>query len=342
MRGDERRVRVSVVLATYNGGEYLAEQLDSLLAQTQLPDEIVIVDDASTDATVAILERFTARSPVPVELVEREEHSGTWLTFEEGLRRASGEVLVVCDQDDRWLPQKLEVLVRRLSERPDAVMAFSDARLVDAGGRLIGRSRWRVAGFAPRNVQLVSLDPFGQLLSHQAVSGCTLAIRAELLPALLPFPADVHPGLPRMMYDRWMSLMASALGPVVTVPEKLVDYRIHPAQQVGIPALRIRRLAPRTALLAAQFLHRRAERERRIGYHLAHLEEIRKRLEAGGLADNEAVARLTAAQRHLGVRASLASQRRDRIRTVAREYRGLDGYRRFSLGLTTAVADVVR
>ncbi len=337
-----RRDRVSVVLATFNGSRYVAEQLASLVEQTRQPDEVVVVDDASDDGTVALVEAFAERSPAPVRLVARSEHRGTWATFEEGLRRATGDVLVVCDQDDHWAPEKLEVLLRGLAERPDALMAFSDARLIDPHSRVIGRSRWRVAGFSPRNVQLVSLDPFGQLLSHQAVSGCTMAIRADLLPALLPFPADVHPGLPRMMYDRWMSLMAAAAGPVVTVPEKLVDYRIHPAQQSGIRAFRARRLAPRTALLAAQFVHRRAEVNRRLGYHAAHLEEIRKRLEAADLADGETLARLAAAQRHLRMRGALGAVRRRRIRVVSAEYRRLDGYRRFSLGLASALADIVR
>lgn len=336
------RSRVSVVLATFNGTQFLPDQLRSLFRQTRPPDEIVIIDDSSSDATVELVRSMIGASSIPVEFVPRTDHHGTWITFEEGLRRATGDILVVCDQDDVWMPRKLEVLVERLDERPDALMAFSDARLIDAHGTIIGRSRWRVAGFAPRNVQLVSLDPFGQLLSHQAVSGCTMAVRSELVPALLPFPADVHPGLPRMMYDRWMSLMAAAAGPVVTVPERLVDYRIHPAQQIGIPAFRIRRLAPRTALLAAQFVHRRAEVSRRLGYHIAHLEEIRKRLEAADLADGETLARLAAAQRHLRTRAGLAAARRKRIRPAAEEYRRLDGYRRFSLGLASALSDIVR
>lgn len=342
MAGGAEPARVTVVLATYNGARFLPLQLESLLTQTRPPDEIVIIDDRSTDGTRELLSAFRERAGVEVDLTLRDEHLGTWATFEEGLTRATGDILVVCDQDDRWHREKLEVLVDRLARRPEALMAFSDARLVDAEGKVIGRSRWRVAGFSPKNAQLVALDPFGQLLSRQAVSGCTMAIRAEMLHALLPFPMDIHPGLPTMMYDRWMSLLAAAAGPVVTVPEKLVDYRIHPAQQIGIPALRIRKVAPYLALQAAQFLHGQAEIQRRMGYHLAHLEEIEKRLAMADLATGESTARIEAAKHHLRVRESLDHQRRARIRVVADELQRIDGYRRFSLGIASAVADVAR
>jgi hypothetical protein len=277
-----------------------------------------------------------------VELVLREEHLGTWATFEEGLRRATGDLLVICDQDDRWRPTKVEVLAERLGARPDAYLAFSDAVLIDAEGRGIGRSRWRVAGFSPRQSRAVALDPFGPLLSRQAVSGCTLAVRAELLPALLPFPADIHPGLPVMMYDRWISLLSAAAGPVVTVPERLVEYRIHPGQQIGIPALSIRRVMPRLALHGAQFVVRRRETAQRLGYHLAHFEEIKERLIVSGLDTPASDARLAAATRHLRFRESLDQPLGGRARAVVAELRRLDGYRRFSLGVASAMADLTR
>jgi glycosyltransferase involved in cell wall biosynthesis len=188
-RGSGTADRVSVVLATYQGEEFLAAQLASLVSQARLPDEVVIIDDCSSDATAEILRSFVQRAPFPVDLVLRGEHLGTWATFEEGLRRATGDLLVICDQDDVWREHKLAVLADRMAANPDALMAFSDARLIDAAGNLIGHSRWRVAGFSPRQMRAVALDPFGPLISHQAVSGCTMAIRAELLPPSCPSPS---------------------------------------------------------------------------------------------------------------------------------------------------------
>jgi glycosyltransferase involved in cell wall biosynthesis len=341
-RGAGDADRLSVVLATYQGEEFLAAQLASLVSQARLPDEVVIVDDCSSDATPALLSEFAQRAPFPVDLVLRREHLGTWATFEEGLRRATGDILVICDQDDVWREHKLALLADRMAVQPDALMAFSDARLIDSAGELIGRSRWRVAGFSPRTMRAMSRDPFGPLISHQAVSGCTMAIRAGLLPALLPFPAEVHPALPTMMYDRWISLMAAAAAPAITVPEPLVDYRIHPGQQIGIPALRIRRIVPRAALSGAQFLRSRFEVAQRMEYHLAHLEQIDKRLAAAGLDTPRSRDALSAAEEHLRFRSSLAPHRRSRLGPVLGELRDADGYRRFSLGVSSAVADLAR
>lgn len=331
-----------MVLATYNGAPFLQGQLDSLIAQAQLPDEVVVVDDASTDETPELLRAFAADAPFAVELVLRKDHLGTWLTFEEGLRLATGDVVLICDQDDIWREHKVAVMSQYLGAAPDAHMAFSDAHLISSDGRQIDRSRWRVAGYSHRSQRETATDPFSQLFTRQAASGCTLALRAELLPVLLPFPVDIHPGLPPMMYDRWISLVAAAAGSVVTVPAALVDYRIHPGQQIGIPALPIRRIAPRLALHGAQFLHGRAEVQRRMGYHLAHLEEIEKRLDVSGMLSPEAAARLDASCDHLRFRSALATRRRLRVGDVAREWRSADGYRRFSLGLGTALADVAR
>lgn len=331
-----------MVLATFNGQQFVAAQLASLVAQARLPDEVVIIDDASTDRTPDLLRDFAASAPFPVDLLLRQEHLGTWVTFEEGLRRASGDIVVICDQDDIWREHKLAVLAARMAGQPDALMAFSDARLIASDDRLIGRSRWRVAGFSPRQIRAVAADPFGPLLSHQAVSGCTMAIRSELLPALLPFPADIHPALPTMMYDRWISLVAAACAPVATISETLVDYRIHPGQQIGIPALRVRRLLPRGALYGAQFVRSHIDMAQRMAYHLAHLEEIEKRLVVARLDTPASGAALDAAKRHLQFRVSLNGRRAPRVAPVMGELRRRNGYRRFSLGVASALADLAR
>jgi hypothetical protein len=335
--------RVSVVLATFNGEQFLAEQLESLRAQARLPDELVAVDDCSSDRTVEILRDFARTAPFPVEVVAPKDHAGTCETFGEAMRRASGSILAICDQDDRWAPEKLAVMTERMQRRPEALLAFTDAALVDIQGRPLSRSRWRLAGFGPSQWADMERDPFGQMMKRQIVSGCTAAIRAEMLPALLPFPSGLHPALPMMMYDRWISLMAAAAAPVMTIPERLVEYRIHPAQQIGIPALRLRRMLPHTALRVGQFVAPRIEKAGRFAYQQAHLREIHKRLAASGLDSGASDLRLRLAEDHLRSREALDEESpARRAMPVLREYLDADGYRRFSMGLAAALSDIAR
>ena len=337
-----RTETVSVVMATFNGAEFLDEQLESLVTQTQLPDELVVVDDASTDGTQNLLRAFARRAPFPVQIVEQPYHVGTSPNFEEGIVRSTGDLIAIADQDDRWRPDKIAVMANRMAREPDVLMAFSDAVLIDAEGKQIGGSRWRVSGFSPGVWRQMALDPFGPMLGRQVVSGCTMVFRRELVPAISPMPAGVHPALGDIMYDRWISLVAAAVGPVMTIPERLIEYRIHPGQQIGIPAFRLRRGTPRLALHAGQFVANHHEKEGRAEYYLAHLHEISKRLEASDLDTGDSHLRLHLGAQHLAARSAIVHDRKGRLRAIGRQYRDPDGYRRFALGLATALADLVR
>lgn len=334
--------RVSVVLATFEGERYLQEQLESLRQQWRTPDELIVVDDGSTDRTLEIVRAFAERAPFRVVVMDRTEHRGTNATFGEAIELATGDIIVTCDQDDRWYPDKITFLVESLEAQPDAFIAFSDAGLIDAEGRSIGRSRWRVAGFSPIEQAAMSRDPLGQMLARRIMSGCTAAIRAELVPAVLPVPDALHPSLNAILYDHWISLIGAAAGPVVLVPRQLVDYRIHPEQQIGIPGLAVRRWAPRTALRLAQFRASRYEIDRRMEFDSLHIEEIRRRLHTTGLGSDATESVLTMAYRHLRSRQDLAEARLQRVGGVVSELRHENGYRRFALGAATAFADLAR
>lgn len=218
--------RVSIVLATFQGERFIREQLESLRRQWRQPDEIVVVDDGSTDRTLDHVRDFAEAAPFRVVVMDRPEHRGTNATFGEAIALATGDIIVTCDQDDRWYPDKISILVEALESQPDAYIAFSDAGLIDANGHSIGASRWHVAGFSPIEQSAMSRDPLGQMLARRVMSGCTAAFRRELVPAVLPIPLPLHPSLNEIMYDHWISLVAAAAGPVVLVPRQLVDYQI--------------------------------------------------------------------------------------------------------------------
>lgn len=133
--------RVSVVVVTYDQARFLPEALGSVLAQTFTDYEVVVVDDASSDGSVAVVEEWAARHGVDVTLVAHSSNTGPCRSLNDGIARARGEYVALLSGDDAWLPRKLEVQVAQLDALPAAVgVAYGDAYLMDeSGDELPGR-----------------------------------------------------------------------------------------------------------------------------------------------------------------------------------------------------------
>jgi glycosyltransferase involved in cell wall biosynthesis len=212
-------MKVSVALATYNGERFLAQQLESLAAQTRPPDEIVACDDASTDGTVAILRRFG------IEPLVQPRRLGTNRNFESAIARCSGEIILLCDQDDVWFPGKIEQLA---SSRAGCL--FTDATRIDEAGNTLSGSLWEHIGFTPGG------DLFETLCTRNVATGATMAFRASLRETILPIPEGVP-------HDHWIALIAAAANTLEALPREWIAYREHSAQQrgAGEPAGGLRR-----------------------------------------------------------------------------------------------------
>ena len=126
--------RVSAIIPVYNGRRYIEEAVTSIVSQTKLPDELVLVDDGSTDDTMAVLERLAA--PFPIRIV-RQARSGQSAARNRGVEVADGELLAFLDQDDTWHPEHLELLCERFLEHPMVGWAYSDFDEIDADGRSV-------------------------------------------------------------------------------------------------------------------------------------------------------------------------------------------------------------
>ncbi len=336
-------MKVSVALCTRDGEQYISRQLSSIAAQSRLPDELVVNDDRSTDGTVKIIEAFAAVAPFPVDLVVNEDRLGVSHNFEAAIARCSGDVIVLSDQDDVWLPHRLEAAEDRLQASPDVCLTFSDAHLIGEQGRRTGRRLWDLVGFGPKQQARLRRDPFGQLMARSIVSGCTLALRASHRDLVLPFPAERTASQMRVLHDRWISLVLAAAYPIDVNGDALVEYRLHPRQQVGIPALQMRRMVPSSALRWRSAAVPTSEHLARLRATIGLLEEIRRRVEAGvpGPRGRAAVGRVDGAMAHLRARAALDAGRSRRAPGVAKEL--LSGrYHSYSLGTASAMADLVR
>jgi len=218
--------KVSVVIATYNGSKYLEEQLRSILSQTRLPSEIVLSDDGSSDGTRELAERILHPSGIPYRIILNEGPRGSTGNFENAFRKSTGEIVFLCDQDDSWRPDKIEIQAGILEKDPSLGFCFSDATLVDSDLRPIGKSLWtsmNLHGLISR----FKMDQKTTLIRRPLVTGAGAAFRKGALEISLPFDRQ-------WIHDRWASLICACVDVKgASVPQELFLYRQHQAQQVS-------------------------------------------------------------------------------------------------------------
>ena len=101
-------MKISIALCTYNGEKFIAEQLQSLFDQTVKADEIVVSDDGSKDKTLEIINEFKNKNDIPIRILEHKENFGVFKNFEYCIKQCNGDIVFTCDQDDYWMPTKLE------------------------------------------------------------------------------------------------------------------------------------------------------------------------------------------------------------------------------------------
>lgn len=201
---------LSVVVCTYNGENYVAEQLRSIQVQTHTNLDIVVCDDASTDRTAAIVQSFAA-TDARIRFFQNPQNLGFNQNFEKALRLAKGEWIAIADQDDLWLPQKIATL---------AALVSPDTWLIHSNNADFHNDDPSVRSFNPSRLRFEGRDT-KQLLLYNTVAGHTILLHKDLLAAALPFPATVY-------YDWWLGVIASLRGPVRLCPEVLVLHRQHP------------------------------------------------------------------------------------------------------------------
>lgn len=323
--GSGVRPSVSICLATFDGARYLPALLESLLAQSEPPDQIVACDDASGDATPALLEHFAASSPVPTRVVGQPVRVGIAANFDRALREASGDVLLICDQDDVWHADKVATLRSLFAERPALLAAFHDSRLVDAAGADLRRTLWEATRLAGRRrARLAGDGAFAELVAHPRVVGHSLAISATLRDLVLPIPAEAP-------YDLWLVRLAAAAGPIAPLERALVSHRLHAASAVGLPS---------SLSLGARLgrLEREREAYRREAAGLAALERrLAERLPEA--LDGTARRLIGAKSRHVLRRAELSRAARPAGLALVAGELAAGRYHRFSNGLASAALD---
>ncbi|MGI9823123.1 glycosyltransferase [Agromyces sp. Marseille-Q5079] len=215
---EHSRPRVSVCMATYNGAEYVREQIDSILDQLADGDELVIVDDASPDDTVTVLESL---SDPRIRLTRSAVNAGYVRTFEAALARSTADVVLLADQDDVWMPGRVDAMLAALRESGALVVA---SNLVVLGtdeplpSPITGRP-WRLERSQSRQHRRNVLRI---MLGDAPYFGCTMGVRREALPLLTPFPDFLTES-----HDLWIAIAANEARSIVHVEQPTLRRRVH-------------------------------------------------------------------------------------------------------------------
>lgn len=220
---------ISVALCTYNGEKYIKEQLDSILNQTVKPDEIIICDDVSSDSTLQILDSYKERYPQIFSIVKNEINLKSNKNFQQSVSLCTGDYIFCADQDDIWKKDKVEKTLAIFAENSAIEGVFSNAELIDDNGKVfLNTSLWNQISFNeaiyPRPINLFDIiNRKGSI-----VTGATLCIKRQVKEFIFPFPASKD-----IYHDEWIALLLSYKNTLAYTTEKLIQYRIHSAQQVG-------------------------------------------------------------------------------------------------------------
>ncbi len=273
---------ISVAMCTRNGEPYVARQVRSILSQRPAPLELVVGDDASTDGTIAVIESEHAAAraddaelPTTLTIIRRDPALGVTANFAATIDACTGDLIALSDQDDEWMPGKLAALAAAFAADPGLLLAHTDARLVDGDGTPLGLTLLDAleATSAERD-GLAAGQALPVLLRRNLVTGATVMLRRTLLKSAAPIPAE-------WVHDEWLAVIAASAGRVRLLPDPLIDYRQHGANEIGArrPGLadklarlreprseRAARLATRTALLA--------ERGRSLGLPVAVQQQL--------------------------------------------------------------------
>lgn len=227
--GPAAGVKVSVVVCTYNGERFLAEQLQSILDQTHPPDNIIVSDDGSSDSTLDIVSEFSSRhsgAKKPQWTVQsRKKPLGVAGNFGSALMKARGDFVALADQDDVWEPNRLERGLARF--RDGVLLVHSDATLIDEAGQPTCSLMSALRLTSGERRSLISGKALDALLRRNLVTGATTMIRGSLLQQALPIPEG-------WVHDEWLGLVAAVQGGVVFSEESLIRYRQHGSNEIGV------------------------------------------------------------------------------------------------------------
>lgn len=241
--------KIDILLATYNGEKYIQEQLDSILNQTYTNFNLYISDDCSSDSTVDILKEYEKKDS-RIKVFVQEKNLGYVLNFEFLLKQVTSDYYMLSDQDDVWLPEKVEKSYNKLvKENLDLV--FTDLEIVDKNLNKIHDSMFK---FLKIDKRIKKYNDYRLLYLDNCATGCTIISRSKFLDLILPVPSTTK----YLIHDYWIALVVSMYGRISYIDEPLIKYRQHGNNQVGTDKLSTK--FPKFSMVRDLFVNVKIER----------------------------------------------------------------------------------
>ncbi len=214
---------ISIAMATYNGEEFLEEQLDSILHQTIQDFEVVVCDDQSKDSTWQILEQYAKRDK-RFHIYRNEKNLGFKKNFEKAIGLTQGDYIALCDQDDIWYPRHLEILLNNIGNN---MLCIGNCDMIDKNGNVYNTRYYEDS----QQYHYQYSDSIRQscriLFSISPFIGCSMMMKKSFIDTALPFPEEVR------YHDVWLSLLGCFCGMTFT-PMKIIQYRMTGKNVTGL------------------------------------------------------------------------------------------------------------
>ncbi len=217
---------VDILLATYNGGKFLSAQINSVLNQTYKDWHLLISDDRSNDATVEIVSEYIKRYPRQIKLFINETRLGSCQNFNRLLQISNSDHIMFCDQDDIWLPNKIELSLKEMvnteTKHPGTpILIHTDLKIINEKDIVIADSFWETIKLNPDKRTV------NDVLGTCNTNGNTILINKKLKDIIGSIPDKA------LMHDWWSAIVAAQFGLIVPLKKQTVLYRQHPDNAVG-------------------------------------------------------------------------------------------------------------
>jgi glycosyltransferase involved in cell wall biosynthesis len=216
--------QIDIILPYFKGSKFIEDQLKSI-SENDLPSDlkfkILIIDDSACNNEHEILTRICSKYSC-IEILRNSNNIGVIKSIDHGLQHSTADYVMLCDQDDYWLSQKIWESFQEIRkiEKEEACLVFTDLKIVNEKLNIIHESMFQRYGYEPAKLR-------NGLIYRNIVTGCTIILNRKLIELTTPFPENV------LMHDHWLALCATYGGQIGYLRNQTILYRQHANNQIG-------------------------------------------------------------------------------------------------------------